>query len=95
MGQWLADDQNLDLGNTVAIVWDAFLLFGPEATWDSAPTDLLAWGAHIVCRVPELMDALVPLLEEATETAAPTTPARIIGDRKEMVRVHYARFVAA
>lgn len=93
MGQWLADDQNLDLGDTGAIVWDAFLLFGPEATWERAPSDLLVWGAPIVGRVPELMDALAPLLEEATTTVATPTPALTLGERKDTVRVTHARFV--
>ncbi len=70
VGRWLADDQNADLGDTGEVVWDAYLLFGPEATWESALSEPLVWGAPIVGRVPELVDALAPLLEESAETAA-------------------------
>ena len=30
------------------MLWDAFLLYGPNARWDEAPTDLIHWGRTIV-----------------------------------------------
>lgn len=30
------------------VLWDAFLLYGPNARWDEAPTDLIHWGRTIV-----------------------------------------------
>ncbi|MBA3450181.1 MAG: hypothetical protein H0T18_03090 [Chloroflexia bacterium] len=76
LGRWLADEQNIDLGETGEIVWDAFLLFGPEATWERAPSQPLAWGAPIVGHMPELIDTLRPLLQKAAEQAATPSAAR-------------------
>jgi hypothetical protein len=30
------------------ILWDSYLLYAPDATWDDAPTRLLRWGRTIV-----------------------------------------------
>ncbi len=103
VGRWLADDQNLELGDTGDVVWDAFLLFGPEARWERAPSGLLAWGAPIAGHFPELADALAPLLEEPAEQA-PSTPRAdrnaviaerhryVLDGRREVVRADHARF---
>ena len=32
----------------VDVLWDAFLLYGQNARWDEAPTDLIHWGRTIV-----------------------------------------------
>ena len=77
VGQWLANDQNINLGDTGEVVWDAFLLFGAEAAWESAPADLLAWGTPIVGRYPELAEALLPLLEESAKTTSSTPRAAL------------------
>ena len=73
VGRWLADNPNLDLRDTGEIVWDAFLLFGPEAIWERAPSGLLAWGGPLVGRFSELADTLAPLLEAPPAKAV--TPA--------------------
>jgi len=104
VGRWLADDQNLDLGDTGEVVWDAFLLFGPEATWEHAPSGLLAWGAPVVGRFPELEDALTPLLEEPAKKANSTRQAdvsavmceqrrHVFDGRRKVGRADHARFV--
>lgn len=104
VGRWLADDQNIDLGDTGEVIWDAFLLFGPEATWERAPSGLLAWGAPIVGRIPELADALAPHLEEPAERAKATPRAdlgavsdehrrQVLNGRREIVHANHARFV--
>lgn len=103
VGQWLANDQNLDLGDTGEVVWDAFLLFGPEATWESAPSEPLAWGTPILGRFPELADTLVPLLKESVEKASTPEADRsalidernplVLDDREETFRANDARFV--
>jgi hypothetical protein len=30
------------------ILWDSYLLYGADAKWDDAPTDLIHWGRSIV-----------------------------------------------
>ena len=85
-GRWLADDQNIDLGYDGEILWDAFLLFGPEAHWESTPSELLAWGTPIVGRFPELADALAPLLENPTGAGSPTPEADLSGVFREGMR---------
>jgi len=94
VGRWVAQEESLQLGDTGAVVWDAFLLFGPEATWESAPAGLLAWGTPIVGRVPQLMDALEPLLTQETPATAMLPAALAFPDRKESVVGTYGHFVA-
>jgi hypothetical protein len=92
VGQWLANKQNIDLGDHGAVIWDAFLLFGTDAQWQSSPSDLLAWGTPIVGRFPELADTLTPLLEAPVATpraahhAAIDTPTHLvlIAERKDI-----------
>lgn len=94
VGRWVAEEESLHLGDTGAVVWDAFLLFGPEATWESAPTELLAWGTPIVGRVPELMDALKPLLTRETPAAGVLPVALTFADRKESIVANHRHVVA-
>ena len=54
LGRWLADRETGGLGSPGGIVWDAYLLFGPEARWGDEPTDLLAAGATIIGETGEL-----------------------------------------
>jgi hypothetical protein len=41
----LTSDSN---GTGGDILWDSYLLYGPEARWDSFPTGLTHWGRTIV-----------------------------------------------
>jgi hypothetical protein len=41
----LTSDSN---GTGGDVLWDSYLLFGPDARWDSFPTDLTHWGRTIV-----------------------------------------------
>lgn len=61
VGTSLADQGVGDLGYS-GIVWDAFLVFGPEAAWGSEPGPLVAAGAPVVDATADLEKALVPLL---------------------------------
>ena len=36
------------------LFWDAYLLFGPDAEWEEAPTQLVGWGAPVVTTIDEL-----------------------------------------
>jgi len=44
------------------IVWDAYLLFGPEADWEEAPKPLVNWGFPVYHNREQLREALEPLL---------------------------------
>ena len=57
-GAWLAGNVQGFQGSD----WDTYLLFGPEATWTSHPTPLRSSGAPVFDRIPELSQALNPLL---------------------------------
>ena len=56
VGQWYAarmDSMREQLapdskGVEPPILWDAYLVYGPEARWDDAPTDLRRWGRTIL-----------------------------------------------
>jgi hypothetical protein len=58
-GPWFAQAANGEPGN----IWDAYMLYGPDATWDQAPGPLLGSGGTIIDVGPELRDKLTPLLK--------------------------------
>ena len=58
-GRWFAKAVNGDDG----YMWDAYLLYGPNATWDTAPGPLLGSGGTIIEVGSELRDKLTPLLK--------------------------------
>lgn len=61
LGRWLAqeDPANSDGG----IIWDAFYLYGPEATWESKPQPLISTGATVQNESEELKRKIIPLLK--------------------------------
>ncbi len=71
-GQWFADPNNLGLQYPGRVMWDAFLLFGPEARWDDAPSHLLASGWTVIGNTEQLETTLDTHLAEAG-TPAPAT----------------------
>jgi len=58
-GPWFA--KNIDGAD--GYMWDTYLLFGPNATWDKAPAPLLGAGGTIIDVGSELRDKLAPLLK--------------------------------
>jgi hypothetical protein len=54
LGRWLADHETGDLGREGGIVWDAYLLFGPDARWEDEAPEPLAAGATIIGETDEL-----------------------------------------
>jgi len=44
-------------------MWDAYLLYGPDATWNQTPQPLLGSGGTIIDKGSELRDKLAPLLK--------------------------------
>ncbi len=59
VGSWFAQNVTLQDG----FVWDAYLLYGPDATWSDVPTGLISSGGTIIDKGPELRDKLAPLLK--------------------------------
>jgi hypothetical protein len=46
-----------------ALLWDAFLVFPPDAAWEEAPPEPVARGAPVVDELPSLQRALGPYLD--------------------------------
>ena len=61
VGRWLAE---VDLGGQgySGIVWDAYFLFGPEASWESEPGPLVGSGAPVVEASDQLGKQIRPLI---------------------------------
>ena len=58
-GTWFA--KNIDGAD--GYMWDTYLLYGPNATWDQTPGPLLGSGGTIIDVGSELRDKLAPLLK--------------------------------
>jgi hypothetical protein len=57
VGEWFA--KNVD--GYEGVSWDIYYLYGPQATWDSIPSPLLATGATIYGNRRELQAAVAGL----------------------------------
>jgi hypothetical protein len=55
---WFAE--NVD--HSPAPAWDAYYLFGPEATWTDVPGPIVSSGGSIIGQSSALQDAITPLL---------------------------------
>ena len=62
VGRWMVDQKVVDYPRQ--ILWDAYLLFGPEAEWQDIPSQLISWGMPVYHRRHKLRNDLIPLLEE-------------------------------
>lgn len=76
LGRWYADDLKLKLwsrtlGTWTDALWDAYLLYDPEARWSSGPRPLFAWGTTIMETREELRAKLKALLREQGRKVAP------------------------
>jgi hypothetical protein len=60
-GLWLAE-RNVGGEGFAGVVWDAYLLFGPRASWDSEPGPLVGSGAPVVGAADRLADQLGTLI---------------------------------
>ena len=52
-----------EVEGAAAPVWDAYLLYDPEATWDDAPTTPISSGYTVYGAREELEKNVLPLLE--------------------------------
>src|SRR5262245_49362850 len=64
VGQWFSQQIEGDTG----IVWDAYYLYGPAATWETTPGPLLGSGGTIYGQRHQLEVQLLPLLRSSSES---------------------------
>ncbi|MBV9231322.1 MAG: hypothetical protein JOZ18_18565 [Chloroflexi bacterium] len=58
MGDWfVANEPNYQGGD-----WDAYLLFGPQATWTSQPPPLISSGGPVIGVKDQLAQSIGPLM---------------------------------
>jgi hypothetical protein len=50
--------------NSFAPAWDAYYLYGPDATWTDIPGPLVGSGATIIGRSSDSSGAITPLLQD-------------------------------
>ena len=50
-------------GQSGGIYWDSYVLHGPDATWDKAPSNPLAWHRTIISGMKKLNQQLAILLK--------------------------------
>ena len=60
VGLWLAETGVGSSGSS--IVWDAYYVFGPKASWNERPAPITAFGTPVISNTAALGDALMPLL---------------------------------
>jgi hypothetical protein len=58
-GRWFAKAVTGEAG----YMWDTYLLYGPNATWDTAPGPLVDSGGTIIDTSQQLRDKLVLLIK--------------------------------
>ena len=58
------DPTSNDLGGP--ILWDAYLVYGPESRWDEAPNGLRRWGRTILRTQDSLILAVADILRPST-----------------------------
>ena len=59
LGIWYRDHLP---GHSRTIAWDLYALYGPDARWDSAPSQLVSWGRTVYAERKQLaaeVDALI------------------------------------
>lgn len=59
----MAESDELGIDSFGPVVYDAFILFGPEARWESAPSGVRAAGVPVIGETSELASAIEPLLD--------------------------------
>ena len=61
VGRWLADT-NVGGSARSSVVWDAYFLFGPNASWNERPAPVAGTGAPVISTTGSLERQLAPLL---------------------------------
>lgn len=65
ISKWVAETSELGIDPFGPVVYDAFVLFGPEARWEAVPSDVLSAGLPVIGETSELASAIEPLLDSA------------------------------
>ena len=75
VGTWYAERLS-EMRDTVApgssglggpILWDAYLVYGPEARWDDAPSGLRRWGRTILKTQESLRQSVAELVSASNK----------------------------
>jgi hypothetical protein len=61
VGRWLAD-AGVGEVEPSGVVWDAYYVFGPDATWNERPGPLAGFGTPVISETDRLEHTLAPLL---------------------------------
>ncbi len=60
IGDWFAErGPQLGLGELDSPLWDAYLLYGPEAKWGELPVAVASWGSPVIYWEDRLREALL------------------------------------
>lgn len=77
VGRWYGEHPDYGTFQEDGILWDAWLLYGPEAGWSDKPSHLVGWGYTIAGKRDELRRSLHPLVSSSGPGALrPRQPAR-------------------
>ncbi len=68
VGTWYGE--SLTRRNAPGTEWDAWFLYGPDATWDQAAKPI-TWGRPVLATSPKLQEAFNTLLTGAAPLARP------------------------
>ena len=72
VGKWYGE--NLTRRDNPGVEWDAWFLYGPEATWEQAARPL-AWGRPVLATSEKLREGMKPMLATAPHSAKQARPA--------------------
>ena len=61
VSKWVAGARRLGIEPFGPVAYDVFLLFAPDARWDSAPSGLVATGLPVIGESSELASAIKQL----------------------------------
>ena len=61
-GNWFA----ANVSHRQSTEWDAYFLYGPQATWEAEPSPLISWGGTVIGKHAQLEAAITPLLQGNT-----------------------------
>ncbi|MBI2837372.1 MAG: hypothetical protein HYX75_03605 [Acidobacteria bacterium] len=64
VGSWFGKHPDYTSLSQGRLLWDAFLLFGPEAHWEDKPTHLISTGRTIVAAREDMRKSLLPFLKK-------------------------------
>ncbi len=62
-GQWF-DQQGFLESYNLGVIWDSYMLFGPDATWDMVPSPLISEGYPVIFSSQQLETDILPLLND-------------------------------